>query len=110
MGGGARAPEELETLFEDAFVLRDAEAVARLFEAGAMLVVGGGLPQARGHREIARLATRAWDLQPSYLADPERVLQVGDTALILGRRAVNVVRRGNDGSWRYIIAFLDLET
>ncbi len=109
MGVGARTPEELETLFEDAFVLRDHEALAQLFEAGAMLVVGGGVQEARGRREIARVATETWDLERIYLADPGRVLQVHDTALILARRVINVARRGDDGSWRYAIAFLDLE-
>lgn len=109
MRGGARTPEELETLLEDTLVLRDPEALAQLFETGAMLALGGGPRQARGRREITRVATRAWDLKRSYLADPERVLQVRDTALVLGRRAINVARRGGDGSWRYIIALLDLE-
>lgn len=109
MEAGARTPEELETLLEDAFVLRDHRALAHLFEAGGMLVVGGGLQPARGHREIARLATEMWELERGYLADPQRVLQVRDTALVLSGRAVSVVRRGDDGSWRYAISFLDLE-
>ncbi len=49
---GARTPEELETLLEDAFVLHDRQALAQLFQPGAMLVVGGGLPEARGHQQI----------------------------------------------------------
>jgi hypothetical protein len=32
MEGGARTPEDLETLLEDAFVLRSGEAMAELFE------------------------------------------------------------------------------
>jgi hypothetical protein len=50
-----------------------------------------------------------WELERSYLADPRRVLQVRDTALVLSGRAISVVRRGDDGSWRYAISFLDLE-
>ena len=38
MRPGARTPEELETLFEDAFVVRDRDALAQLFEDGAVLV------------------------------------------------------------------------
>ncbi len=41
MSTGARSPEELETLLEDAFVLDDAAALARLFEPTAVLVVAG---------------------------------------------------------------------
>lgn len=103
---GARTPEELEALFEDTFVLQDHEALAQLFEMGAVLVAGGGLQDARGREQVARVATEMWDRQRTYLADPRRVLQVRDTALVLGGRAINVVRRGDDGSWRYAILFL----
>jgi hypothetical protein len=106
---GARSPEELETLLEDAFVLQDPRALTRLFQPGATLVVGDGLAEARGRRQIARVAAQLWNLDHSYLADPRRILQVHDTALVLGERAINVVHRGNDGCWRYAISFLDLE-
>jgi hypothetical protein len=105
---GARTPEELEMLLEDAFVLRDHEALAQLFEAGAVLVAGGGLAEARGEEEIVRAATQMWDRARMYLPDPQRVLQVRDTALVLGGHAVNVVHRGHDGSWRYAVSFLDV--
>jgi hypothetical protein len=110
MDGGARTPEELETLLEDAFVLHDPQALAQLFEPGAMLVVGGGLPEARGRRQIARVAAQLWDAERSYLADPRRVLQARDTALVVSGRAINVVRRTDNGSWRYAISLLDLDT
>jgi hypothetical protein len=109
MPAGAGTPEELETLLEDAFVLHDQQALAQLFHPGAMLVVGAGLPEARGRRQIAHLAAQLWDPQRLYLADPQRVLQVRDTALVLAGRAINVVRRGDDGFWRYAISLLDLE-
>jgi hypothetical protein len=104
----ARTPEELETLLEDAFVLHDEEALPQLFQPGAMLVVGG-LPKAHGRRQIARVAAQLWDLDHSYLADPRRILQVDDTALVVAGHAINVVHRGKDGFWRYAISLLDLE-
>jgi hypothetical protein len=110
MPAGARTPEELETLLEDAFVLHDLQAVAELFQPGAMLVVGGGLPEARGRRQIARVAAQLWDAERLYLADPRRVLQVRDTALVVSGRVINVVRRTDNGSWRYAISLLDLDT
>jgi hypothetical protein len=61
MEAGARTPEELETLLEDAFVLCDHRALAQLFQPGAMPVVGGGLAEARGRRQITRVATQLWD-------------------------------------------------
>ena len=108
MDGGARTPEELETLLEDAFVLHDPRALTRLFQPGATLV-GGGLPEARGHRQIAWVAAQLWDAERSYLADPRRILQVGDTALVVAGHAIHVARRTDDGSWRYAISLLDLE-
>jgi len=96
----------LEVLLDG--VRRDHQALAQLFEAGAVLVAGGGLEEARGRQEIARVAAAMWDLERSYLADPRRVLQVRDTALVRAGRAINVVRRGDDGSWRYAISLLDL--
>ena len=47
MTQGARTPEELEALFEDAFVTRDAEALCAMFAEGAVLAVGEGPDAAR---------------------------------------------------------------
>lgn len=102
-GAGARTPEELEMLFEDAFITRDDGALAALFEAGAVFDAGDG-PPARGGTEIARLATATWADGRTYVADPRRVIQARDIALIVTERSINVVRRGGDGTWRYAIA------
>ncbi len=109
MRAGAQTPEELETLLEDAFVIRDREALAELFEIGAVLVASDGAPEVRGGEAIARLATAMWEHDRSYLADPRRVLQARDTALVVADRGINVVRRGSDGTWRYAISLLTLD-
>jgi ketosteroid isomerase-like protein len=109
MRQGARTPEELETLFEDAFVTRDAEALSAMFAEGGVLAVGEGLEAARGGEEIGRLATALWEGDRTYVAEPRRVVQARDTALVLADRAINVVRRGSDGAWRYSIALLSLD-
>ena len=109
MRPGARTPEELETLFEDAFVVRDRDALAQLFEDGAVLVSDSGPQEARGAAQIARLATAMWERDRTYLADPRRVLQARDTALVVAERAINVLRRGSDGTWRYAITLLDTD-
>jgi hypothetical protein len=44
-----------------------------------------------------------------YLADPRRVLQSRDTALIIAEQSVNVVRRRSDGTWRFAISLLALD-
>jgi hypothetical protein len=104
MRPGARTPEELETLFEDAFVTRDREALAELFDVGAVLVDGSR--EARGGDQIALLAGDMWECDRTYVAEPGRVLQARDTGLIVAERGINVVRRGSDGGWRYAIALL----
>ena len=55
------------------------------------------------------VAAQLWDAERLYLADPRRILQVGDTALVVAGHAINVARRTDDGSWRYAISLLDLE-
>ena len=104
MNPGARSPEELETLFEDAFVVRDSEALAGLFEDGAVLGAAPG--EARGGDQIGRLAAAMWERDFSYLAEPQRVVQARDTALVVAQHGLNVVHRGADGRWLYAIALL----
>jgi hypothetical protein len=109
MRPGARSPEELETLFEDAFVIRDREALAQLFEDGGVLAAGDGRDAACGPRAISHLATAMWQRDRTYLADPRRVLQARDTALVIAQRSINVARRGSDGTWRYAISLLSID-
>jgi hypothetical protein len=109
MRPGAHTPEELETLFEDAFVVRDGAAVAALFEDEAVLVTGVAPGEARGGAAIARIAAELCSGDVTYVAEPQRVLQVRDTALVVGPRGVSVVRRGADATWRYAIALLALD-
>jgi ketosteroid isomerase-like protein len=109
MRATAHTPEELETLLEDAFVLRDRRALAELFDDGALLVAGDGQREARGDAEIAQAAAVMWEGEWTYLAEPRQVLQARDTALVLAKRGINVVRRGSDGAWRYAISLLSLD-
>jgi hypothetical protein len=102
MSVGAGTPEELETLLEDALVVGDRAALAALFEAGAVLLARDRR-SARGGDEIAGLALATWDGDRVYVADPRRVVQARDVALVVAERGVNVARRGRDGAWRYAI-------
>jgi hypothetical protein len=106
-GGGGETPEELETLLEDAFLLRDANAVARLFEDGSLLVSGEGSQPARDHEAILRAASLLCNNGCGYLADPRRAFQTRDIALLIGHAVINVARRGQDGSWRFAISVLN---
>jgi hypothetical protein len=106
METGARSPEELETLFEDAFVTRDAGALSAMFADGGVLALDSKTETAHGATEIARLASGLWTAQRIYVAEPRRVVQARRTALVVGDDGINVVRRGRDGQWRYAIALL----
>jgi hypothetical protein len=101
---GARTPEELETLFEDALLLRDPHALAVLFEEGAVLVAGDE-QLARGAEAVARQALALWHGEQIYLANPRQVVQSRETALIIAAQGINVARR-RAGEWRYIIALV----
>ena len=109
MGPRARTPEELEVLLEDALLTRDIDTLSAIFTEGAVLAVGEGRDAARGSEEIARLTTSLCENGRTYLAEPRRVVQARATALVLADRAINVARRGSDGTWRYTIALLSLD-
>jgi hypothetical protein len=102
---GARSPEELETMFEDATVLGDPDVLAALFASGAVLHRAGHELPVHGRRGIVGLLTERPD-SPAYLALPPRILQRGATALVLAGSAVHVTRRSPHG-WRYLISWLD---
>jgi hypothetical protein len=70
-----------------------------------VLVAGHGPQQIRGPGEIVSAWLR-WQHPRGYLADPRRVFQARDSALLLGDGVINVARRGPDGSWRYAICVL----
>ncbi|HEV2057988.1 MAG TPA: hypothetical protein VGR11_01445 [Solirubrobacteraceae bacterium] len=109
MNPRARTPEELDALLEDAFVLHDSRALASLFEARALLVAGDGAGELRSSEEIALLAPVLWSGDFTYLADPRRVVQAHDIALVLATHGTSVVRRGPDGAWRYAISLLVID-
>jgi hypothetical protein len=100
----AGSPEELETMLEDAFVVHDHDAVRWLFEPSAVLRTAR--EEARGREQIDVLIHRLWGRQVTYLADPAAILHQRGIALIVSDLAVNVARRGSDGSWRYALVFL----
>lgn len=95
---GARTPEELEYLLEDAVLLHDHTALPRLFEREALCVLDGR--EIRGRRLIARRL-----LDSGYVAAAQHVLQDGGTALVLGPVAAHVAHRHRNG-WRFVISLL----
>jgi hypothetical protein len=106
MSPGATTPEELEAMLEDAFVLRDRHGLGVLFEDGAVLASQSVRREARGVEEIARLVSEAWERGGTYVADPRRIVQARETALVVAGHQIAVVRRGADRGWRYAISLL----
>lgn len=104
--GTARSPEELDTLLEDAFVLRDRQALTQLFRAEAAIGSTVRPHQAAGRTEIASAISAIWEEGGTYLARPPRVLQTGHTALVMAGQTVHVVRR-DSGGWRYLISWFE---
>ncbi|HVF19984.1 MAG TPA: hypothetical protein VNA14_07060 [Mycobacteriales bacterium] len=102
---GARTPEELETLLEDACLLGDEGAIAGLLEAAAVVVGRDGRAR-RGSSAALGLRTDADAPDRCYCADPGLVLQAVDLALVVSPDAINVVRRGSDRCWRLVICVL----
>ena len=106
MQEGARTPEELEILLEDAFVMRDRAELCALFGDGAVLAADGA-PEARGGDAIGCAATALWAAGGSYVGGTQRVLQALDTALVVSPAGVHVARRTGDGTWRLAISLLN---
>ena len=109
MDAGARTPEELEKLLEDAFVVRDGRQLCALFADGAVLAGGGGDGEARGPEAIARAAAVLWGRGVTYVAGAPRVLRARGTALVVSDAALHVARRTGDGTWRFAISVLNVD-
>lgn len=116
---GAKSPEELDSLFEDAFALRDGEAVGALFDPDG-LVAPDAKAEVRGREQIRELVAGIWADDPAYTSEKARTLVAGDIALVIhdwklatadgaeGARSADVLRRDANGDWRYVIALFDI--
>lgn len=93
-------------LFEDAFVLRDPGALTDLFDRGAVLVRDERSWDTVRREGIEEVVAGIWDAGITYFFDSQRIVQSGDTALVIGVGLVNVMHRGTDGFWRYSICVL----
>jgi hypothetical protein len=102
----AWTPEELETLLEDAFVLRDRDALAALFEDGGLLAREGSTCVGA---QIRPFATSMFERDVCFVASPRRIVQARDIALVLSDTSISVMRRTPDGNWQYAITLLDSE-
>lgn len=106
MPAGAFTPEELETLLEDAFVVRDRSGLRALFEPTAVVAYGR---QCAREGDVAPFLAGLWREGFAYVAKPPVVLQAHDTALIVAGRAISVAHRDRSECWRYAITAIDME-
>ncbi len=119
----ARKPEELHSLFGQAFNSGQADAVLALYESGAVLVPAPGqiVTGKEGLRSALAdfLATRG-----KIDIKTESVISAGDLAVLHARwrltgtgpdgkplnmsgRSTEVVRRQRDGTWLYVVDIPD---
>ena len=104
MNAGGRTPEELDTLLEDALVVRDRSRLRSLFCDGAVLASGAF--ESRGGEAIGRAAVELCEEGRTYVAGDGRVLRSRGLALVSSRNAAHVACRGPDGAWRIAICLL----
>jgi uncharacterized protein (TIGR02246 family) len=114
----AASPEDLHKLFEQMLNSGDIDALADLYAVDGFLMARGA--PARGSREIRQKLAEYIAMKPTIQLATRRVVQAGDTALLLadwqfhGTRgdggqvstsgtSIEVARRQPDGSWRYVI-------
>ena len=116
----ARTPGDCDRLFEEHVNAGDVEAVVALYEEGGSLIQrDGGV--ATGHSAIRGVITRLVAIQPKLRNNAVKVIEAGeDLALVYndwsmsakGRdgtlieragKAIEVVRRQADGTWRFAI-------
>ena len=108
MRPGARSPEELDELLEDAFVMRGADECRTLFREGALVGEANGLLDRCGE-PAARALPALWRRNCTYVAGTSAVLRTRNTALVVADAGTHVVVRGRDGTWRAAISLLDLQ-
>ncbi|MBA2239781.1 MAG: hypothetical protein H0W09_00825 [Solirubrobacterales bacterium] len=106
MNPGARTPEELDELLEDAFVVRDGTQLSALFEDCGILALTPAGREVCGSEAIGKAAASLWTRDRTYVAKAPRVLRARDTALLLSEAGIHVARRGRDKEWRLMICVL----
>lgn len=120
MTKSATSPEACDHLFGEHVNAGDLEALLALYEPGCSLVRrDGGV--ARGHAEIRQVFERLLAMQAKMSTEIVKVVQSGpDLAMVYndwrmsatrpdgqpveaGGKAIEVVRRQPDGTWRFIL-------
>ena len=116
----ARTPKEVEDLFPQAMNARDIDAMLALYEPDTVFVPEPGQALVQGEPALRAQLRTFTDAQPELSTEVRHVVRAGDIALswipwsmkrtradgtqeTISGRAVNVVRRQPDGTWRTLI-------
>jgi uncharacterized protein (TIGR02246 family) len=114
----ARTPEDCDRLFADAVNAGDAAAVAALYESSGVLTLDGGV--FTGPDEIRAVLEGMVAAKARIEMNVIKVLRGGDVAMVYNDwrmtvtgpdgtaqqssgKAIEVVRRQADGSWKYVV-------
>ncbi|MDA0632902.1 DUF4440 domain-containing protein [Nonomuraea sp. MCN248] len=114
----AERPEDVAPVFAERFNSGDPEAVAEVYESGAVFVAEPGSPLTGQEAHAAN--GRFMELGVPITVHPRHVYTTGDLALLIvdwaidgtgrdGRpvhlegTATDIARRGQDGRWRYVV-------
>ncbi|HEX7787038.1 MAG TPA: SgcJ/EcaC family oxidoreductase [Methylomirabilota bacterium] len=112
-------PEACDRLFGEHVNAGDLEALLALYEPGCTMVRRDG-SLARGHAEIREVLQRLLEMHPRMTTEIVKVVAAGDLAMVYNDwrmsgkradgqpieaagRAIEVVRRQPDGTWRFIV-------
>ena len=115
----ATSPEQIHTLFEEAFNAGDLDALLALYEPDAVLIPEPGVV-VHGVDQIGPALQGFLDVGGTMKLDTKEVITVGDLAYLMNRWSLTatnedgspfemgavtgeVARRQPDGSWLYVI-------
>ena len=116
-----KTPEETDRLVEQAISQQNLEVLLDLFELDAVFVDPISGTEVRSHDRIRQMAAEMFESKPRVEAtSPPKVWVCGDLALVLSKwsmeltgpdgtqhrqegTATDVMRRQDDGTWRYVI-------
>ncbi len=111
---GAKEPEQLSQMFQQAIRGSDANAAVALFEPEAVLTTQQG-QVCHGTEAIRELLTSYAAMKPGLKIANLKTLRTGDLALMYNApthegvdvegRAVEIARRQPDGTWLYAMVF-----
>jgi uncharacterized protein (TIGR02246 family) len=115
-----RTPEQAHSLFAEYFNAGDLDGLLALYEPDAVIIPAPGGQPTRGRQALRNALAGFLALKPQLTLETVLAIQNGDIALLschwrvtgtapdgeavdMTHNSAEVVRRGPDGVWRYVI-------